>query len=77
MCNGEFDAAKRVGFPEAALSWKRSRDRSDSITKSKSAEHAIDAAMSTHAPYALYSVPDYLRFTPVNMDDDEKYDCRT
>ena len=24
--------------------------------------------------HTSYSVPDYLRFTPVHMDDDEKYD---
>ena len=41
--------------------------------KSKSAENAIDAVMQT-IRNTSYSVPDYLRFTPVNMKEEDKYD---
>ena len=71
-CATAIDAAKRVGFPEARIILSAVIDLTLS-PKSKSAEHAIDAAMST-LRHTSYSVPDYLRFTPVNMDEDETYD---
>jgi len=72
-CATAIDAAKRVGFPEARIILAVAVIDLTLSPKSKSAEHAIDAAMST-LRHTSYSVPDYLRFTPVNMDDDEKYD---
>ena len=72
-CATAIDAAKRVGFPEARIILAAAIIDLTLSPKSKSAEHAIDAAMST-LRHTSYSVPDYLRFTPVHMDNDEKYD---
>ena len=72
-CATAIDAAKRVGFPEARIILSMAVIDLTLSPKSKSAEHAIDAAMST-LRHTSYSVPDYLRFTPVQMDEDAKYD---
>ena len=40
--------------------------------KSKSAEAAIDAAMETLKLQA-YPIPDYLKFTPVKLAEEDKY----
>ncbi len=72
-CATAIDAAKRVGFPEARIILSMAVIDLTLSPKSKSAEHAIDAAMSV-LRNTSYSVPDYLRYTPVQMDEDAKYD---
>lgn len=72
-CVQAVDAAKRVGFPEGRIPLAVAVIDLTLSPKSKSAETAIDAAMATLRNTA-YSVPDYLRFTPVNMAEDAKYD---
>lgn len=72
-CVNAIDAAKRVGFPEGRIILANAIIDLCLSPKSKSAEHAIDAALSTIRKRP-YEVPRYLRYTPVNMRDDEKYD---
>lgn len=72
-CVQAIDAAKRVGFPEGRIPLSMAVIDLCLSPKSKSAESAIDAALSElkHHPY---QVPGYLRYTPVNMNQDEVYD---
>lgn len=72
-CIQAIDAAKRVGFPEGRIPLAAAVIDLTLSPKSKSAENAIDAAMSKLHDTS-YSIPDYLRFTPVSMKEDEKYD---
>lgn len=72
-CATAVDAAKRVGFPEARIILAVAVIDITLSPKSKSAEHAIDTAMQT-IRHASYRVPEYLRLTPVQMDEDTKYD---
>lgn len=72
-CVNAIDAAKRVGFPEGRIILANAIIDLCLSPKSKSAEHAIDAALSTIRKRP-YEVPRYLRYTPVNMREDEKYD---
>ena len=72
-CVNAIDAAKRVGFPEARIILAHAIIDLCLSPKSKSAEHAIDAALATIRKRP-YEVPRYLRYTPVNMREDEKYD---
>lgn len=72
-CVNAIDAAKRVGFPEGRIPLSLAIIDLCLSPKSKSAEHAIDAAMEAihHTPY---KVPEYLRLTPVQMSEEDKYD---
>lgn len=67
-----IDAAKRIGFPEARIPLSVAVIDLALSPKSKSAEAAIDRAISclnqTH-----FSAPSYLRLTPVGLAEDEKY----
>ena len=72
-CVQAIDAAKRVGFPEGRIPLAMAVIDLTLSPKSKSAENAIDAVMQT-IRNTSYSVPDYLRFTPVNMKEEDKYD---
>lgn len=72
-CVQAVDAAKRVGFPEGRIPLAVAVIDLTLSPKSKSAEAAMDSAMSA-LRNTSYSVPDYLRFTPVNMAEDAKYD---
>lgn len=72
-CVQAVDAAKRIGFPEGRIPLAVAVIDVTLSPKSKSAESAIDTAMQTiHA--SSYSVPDYLRFTPVQMKEEDRYD---
>ncbi len=72
-CVNAVDAARRVGFPEGRIPLAEAVIDLCLSPKSKSAEHAIDAAMESirHTPY---KVPEYLRLTPIHMKDEDKYD---
>ena len=72
-CVQAIDAAKRVGFPEGRIPLALAVIDLCLSPKSKRAEHAIDAAMQS-IRYASYSIPEYLRYTPVNMKEEDKYD---
>lgn len=72
-CVQAVDAAKRVGFPEGRIPLAVAIIDLTLSPKSKSAENAIDKAMSK-LHHSSYSVPDYLRFTPVAMNEEDKYD---
>lgn len=72
-CVQAIDVAKRVGFPEGRIPLAVAVIDLTLSPKSKSGEHAIDKVMAALRNTA-YSIPDYLRFTPVNMDEDAKYD---
>lgn len=68
-----IDAAKRIGFPEARIPLAVAVIDLALSPKSKSAEAAIDRAMQTVQTH-YRSAPNYLRLTPVGLQDDEKYD---
>ena len=72
-CVQAIDAAKRVGFPEGRIPLALAVIDVTLSPKSKSAENAIDAVMQK-IKQTSYSVPDYLRFTPVNMKEEDQYD---
>lgn len=72
-CVQAIDAAKRVGFPEGRIPLSLAIIDLCCSPKSKSAEVAIDSAMQELKRHP-YQVPAYLRYTPVNMSDDEVYD---
>lgn len=72
-CVQAIDVAKRVGFPEGRIPLSVAIIDLTLSPKSKSAEHAIDSAMHSIRTTS-YSVPDYLRFTPVQMREEDKYD---
>lgn len=72
-CVNAIDAAKRVGFPEARIMLANAVIDLTLSPKTKSAINAIDRAIASLKKQAL-PVPDYLRLTPVNLDEDMKYD---
>lgn len=72
-CVQAIDAAKRVGFPEGRIPLALAVIDLALSPKSKSAETAIDQAMQAVYKYG-YHIPDYLRYTPVNMKEEDKYD---
>lgn len=67
-----IDAAKRVGFPEASIILGTAVIDLTLSPKSKSGCIAIHAALAEVEKHA-YPVPDYLRLTPVGMNDEDKY----
>lgn len=68
-----FQAAKVIGFPEARIPIASAIIDLCLSPKSKSSEHAIDAALSSLHVHS-YEAPQYLRLTPVGLQEDEKYD---
>ncbi len=68
-----FQAAKIIGFPEARIPIASAIIDLCLSPKSKSSEIAIDAALSSLSTYP-YPSPEYLRLTPVGLEEDEKYD---
>ena len=72
-CVQAVDAAKRIGFPEARIVLAHAIIDLCLSPKSKSAEHAIDRVMQELRQHP-YQIPPYLRFTPVNMDAQDRYD---
>ena len=71
-CVTAIDAAKRIGFPEARIILAHTVIDLCLSPKSKSAEAAIDAAMET-LKLQPYPIPDYLKFTPVKLAEEDKY----
>lgn len=67
-----IDAAKRVGFPEGRIPLSVAIIDLCLSPKSKSAESAIDEVMNL-LKQETHQVPDYLRFTPVQLDEEMKY----
>lgn len=68
-----FQAAKIIGFPEARIPIASAIIDLCLSPKSKSSETAIDAALSSLSTHP-YPAPEYLRLTPVGLEEDEKYD---
>lgn len=72
-CVSAVDGAKRIGFPEARILLANTVIDLCLSPKSKSAEAAIDvanAAIHSH----IYPMPQYLKFTPVGLKEEDKYD---
>jgi len=67
------DTARRVGFPEAIIPLGDIVIDLTLSPKSKSGVNAISKALEEVKNHPL-PVPPYLRLTPVNMKDDDKYD---
>lgn len=67
------DTARRVGFPEAIIPLGDIIIDLTLSPKSKSGVNAISKALEEVKNHPL-PVPPYLRLTPVNMKDDDKYD---
>lgn len=72
-CVQAVDAAKRVGFPEARIILSMAIIDLCLSPKSKSAEMAIDKVMKELQTHP-YQVPTYLRLSPVNMKEEDRYD---
>lgn len=68
-----IDSAKRVGFPEARIALSVIVIELALSPKSKSAEAAIDKARQI-VENSAGRVPPYLQYSPVSLDEDEKYD---
>jgi len=68
-----IDTARRVGFPEAIIPLGDIVIDLTLSPKSKSGVNAISKAIDEVKNHPL-PVPPYLRLTPVNMKDDDKYD---
>ena len=68
-----FQAAKVIGFPEARIPIASAIIDLCLSPKSKSSEAAIDAALSSLRTKP-FKAPEYLRLTPVGLEEDEKYD---
>ena len=68
-----FQAAKVIGFPEARIPLASAIIDLCLSPKSKSSENAIDAALSSLSVHP-YPAPQYLRLSPVGLEEDEKYD---
>lgn len=68
-----FQAAKAIGFPEARIPIANAIIDLCLSPKSKSSELAIDAALQTLQKHPL-KAPNYLRLTPVGLEEEEKYD---
>ncbi len=67
-----FQAARTVGFPEARIPIASAIIDLCLSPKSKSSEAAIDAALASLRQQSL-PAPEYLRLTPVGLEEDEKY----
>lgn len=71
-CVQACDAARKIGFPEARIILSAAVIDLTLAPKSKSAETAIDNVMQT-LKHDAYPIPDYLKFTPVNMRKEDSY----
>lgn len=71
-CINAIDAAKRVGFPEAMIPLAHTVIDLSLSPKSRSATDAIHKTMDNIKSEALQT-PNYLRLTPVNLEDEDKY----
>ncbi len=71
-CKEAIDAANQVGFPEARIPLANSVIDLALSPKSKSAEISIDSAM-TFVNEKPLDVLDYLKLTPVNTQEIDKY----
>ncbi len=67
------DAAVRIGFPEARIILANAVIECASSIKSKSANQAIDSALSLMKDES-HQIPEYLILTPVNLSQSQKYD---
>ncbi len=72
-CVSAVDAAKRIGFPEARIPLSNAVIDLCLSPKSKSAEAGVDSALACIRNHA-YPMPPYLRYTPVNMREEDTYD---
>ncbi len=72
-CVQAIDAALRIGFPEGRIPLANAVIDLCLSPKSKSAEAGIDAAMAVAKQHS-FAVPPYLRYTPVNMREEDQYD---
>lgn len=72
-CVNAIDAAKRVGFPEARIILANAVIDLCLSPKSKSAEEAIDKAIQSSKRH-IHPMPIYLKYTPVGLDEEDKYD---
>ena len=68
-----IDAAKRVGFPEGRIPLASAVIDLALSPKSKSSEAAINAAAASLREHAC-PIPEYLRYTPVNLAPQDRYD---
>ncbi len=68
-----LQAAKIIGFPEGRIPIASAVIDLCLSPKSKSSEHAIDAALESLSKHPYKALP-YLRLTPVGLSEDEKYD---
>lgn len=68
-----MQAAKTIGFPEARIPIASAIIDLCLSPKSKSSENAIDNAIASLNERSL-KTPEYLRLTPVGLEDNEKYD---
>jgi putative ATPase len=66
------DTARRVGFPEARIPLSVAVIDLCLSPKSKSGIHAIDAALSL-IEKENHQIPKYLRLTPVDLKEEDKY----
>lgn len=71
-CQMALQAAEQVGFPEATIPLGFTVCELALSPKSKNATLAVQAAMS-FASTTPFSVQDYLKLTPVNMEEEDKY----
>jgi len=72
-CTIAIDAAKRIGFPEAYLPLSVAVIDLCLSPKSKSAHDAFNKA-SQIAKETSYSIPNYLKYKAVGLDELDKYD---
>ncbi len=68
-----IDAAKRIGFPEGRIPLSMAVIDLALSPKSRSAETAIDQAMQA-ARQRSCPIPDYLKFTPTALQEEDRYD---
>lgn len=66
------DASNRIGLPEAKLPLSVAVVDLALSPKSKSAANAIDQAMA-YAKYNPHKMPEYLRLTPLNLEEVDQY----
>lgn len=66
------NASVRVGLPEAKIPLSVAVIDLALSPKSKSAYNAISKAM-TYVKHNPHETPDYIKYTPVNLDDSKKY----
>ena len=68
-----FQAAKTIGFPEARIPLASCIIELALSPKSKSSENAIDTALASYHNEP-HKAPQYIRLTPVGIDEEDRYD---